>query len=549
MPRGFLTLAPANGAVRANRLPPTLFRVSRGRFCAPAVEPGDYIPAVTLEPGFQQAELVYAGIGPVDRFTLRVAGDGAWMIVAPSETRRAGRAGKPLRLRIPENSAEPSARPLKGVIEFPRGSHPDLTRSPLLVGAATAGRDGAHVAVFAGAVKNGQVAFSLSPGAGPLQTFWLSSDRWALGELREAAGLVALAAPATVVSGRVVEPSGKPFRPAATRRGAPAESLCWLRFESLSGNQFWEALVDDQGRFEVALPSGLYEVSTRHQGAGFRWSVAPGSLVWVGSGKPVELEVSLLPSAEVGVEHADFGGGTAGSDGGRRVVLGFREGTLDGLALSAAMLNDSSAFQFVARGEDAWVTPSGSPDGDGSPRARAAPGRYDVLALELGDAFRTPWARVVDLQRGVELKPEARTTLHIRRSYPEGDAELSGTVVLRKLPELLEIRRAPSMTLLYAMAAPRIDIYDAAGRRVASAFASIRAETTDALQKGVATGDLSRLRELLLGRARDLRIRSLAPGSYQARIIAAGYPERRRSLSLKPGETVRWELDLDAPEP
>jgi len=163
------------------------------------------------------------------------------------------------------------------------------------------------------------------------------------------------------------------------------------------------------------------------------------------------------------------------------------------------------------------------------------------------DPLWLPSVRVLAVRRNVVAGLDGPADLSFSGPFtPSGNAEISGTISVSRIPSLEDLLRVRTLTDLHIMIAPRLDLFANTGHYVGSAFATITQEDLRALQEALAREDADAIGGLLKGRVRPFRIAGLTAGRYVARFSAYGYPEREMRLELTTDRPANLDIRPDA---
>ncbi len=568
-PFGLATAFPITASsARAEVLSRRLVRIREGRFCLRDLEPGTIRLEILSEFDLTPMEVSYAGAGPLAEHPITVSRDGSWVAAGPGGAvvgRGSPGSAVPLDLRA-INETSPR-QVLKGRIVFPDTGSVNLDRQPILAGVCHAkGCPGGPCrwSLLAGEVRSGSGGFELPVGPCGLQSFWLASSGWALSrlsmpELVSAFGPAVLARerspqivfhvkPGVSLRGIVTKPDGSRFRPSLAEPGRPGGSLFWVELEdalSETYNRFINIFADEKGELEwPSVAPGFYSVSLRSRGNGFPWSAAPGRFLWVAPGMDFRIDVALQDPAEVVVGLDESSPASSGSHApARRSIIGLRvQDEQNRPGASPASINDS-AFAFI-QDHEAWVGARrtlGAPSG--GPSLRVSPGHYAVYLMEVGDLFDRPSVRFI-AARNIRIKARERAVLSFGKRRPGGGAGFGGTIQTFRFPAADRFRSAASSDEVYGLLSPRVDLYDARGDLVGSAFASLPPDALRLLSEGLETGDIGAMDRRLNQGPRSFSLGNLPPGKYRVRASAFGHRAWTDELQLSAGRPARRDIQL-----
>jgi len=326
-----------------------------------------------------------------------------------------------------------------------------------------------------------------------------------------------------------------------------------LQSEGIVGEYVATAYVAEDGTYEfVNVPAGLRLLSFKGDGLGFVWAPEPFRALRVRPGVKAVMDLRLRRRAKLRV---DGGRSSLKPIPGLRVgarnelerwVLGFESGTSGATGPSRLLFPDAAPVALLQSADGEWQ-PMGmlSPPPDSTFVFPA--GIYDFWLIELSNPVERPAARLLRTWERFHLGEDGPTTLRLEGPLlPAGSAELAGSFRASRAAGLEELLACGSLTEFHNRLAPRVDLYDATGRYVGTAFATIQEAELKELGQALDRMDERAVERLLRGRRREFRIGGLAAGRYRARIWAHGYGEREMWLDLEEWKPTRLDIDLDA---
>lgn len=567
LPEGFVSLMPAAGT--PERRNHTLVPVRDGRFCAPAVAPGDYglllSPRTTRPPHEPQLPRIDAvargaGSGPA---AIRVDAGGSFRVLGAS-----GPVRVPLALEYRAAPASGALAPVAGRLRFPRDAAPG-TRALLLAQTLDDRADRYSPYRFAWVDHGpGGGDFELAVDSGTLYRFAVKAPGLAVHSLRFAAAtpasptsprILAVLGPAARIRGRVLLPDGRPFRP--FYHGDQAKSsLLVVKLVDFWGDRLDSdgALVDQDGRYELdGVAPGLYHLHLQWVGVGFDWSLPPVATAWARAGFEAEVDFRLQPWSQVaaargpgdpkpywGPEH--FSERLFRNPSPReRWLVALPAGALAPDGASTLLLPVEAPISFIQDSAGLWQPHLFFNEPDPmNPQLPA--GDFAVYSLERVDPFSRPALRVRSVAaRSLRAGRVERLAYREEPARASAGAALAGTLRSRRRPGLEELRAAGTFAELHRRLVPRLEVYDGSGALLAAAFVPMGYDEFGEAGRAAARGEGERLAALAELRDREFLLDELPAGEFRVVARAFGYPDRTLRVRLRPGRTARVEIDFD----